>query len=267
MKIYGRKGFWLGIIVWGLILPKSLAAETGRNTKRGWFDCAKTDLIHLPADVFEGSRDTFLRRDNMAALLLAGGASLALDKSDADEKIARNFERHRAFRGFSDEAFYVVGGPEFHFAAAGLWYAVGAENCDELNKERALTMIKALSVTGLTTAGLKVAADNETPNHKKWAWPSGHTSSSFTVASVLDEFYGHEVGIPAYGLASVVAWRMMDCSDHWASDVAFGATLGWVVGHSIAGKHKIPEAAEFEILPYASMDGNSGTGIMLVKRF
>ena len=262
-----RKGFWFAIAAWGLIFTTAFAAKTEESTPKGWFECSKKELVHLPADVFEGSKDTFLRRDNMTALLLAGGASLAMDKSNADDKIARNFERHRSFHGFRDEAFYVVGGPVFHFAAAGFWYAVGAERSDEFNKERAWTMVKALSVTSLTTTGLKAAVNDEAPNHKRWAWPSGHTSSSFTAASVLDEFYGPRVGIPAYGLACVVAWRMMDAGDHWASDVVFGATLGWVVGHSIAGKHKIPEAAGFEVLPYASANKDSVTGVMLVKRF
>jgi membrane-associated phospholipid phosphatase len=29
---------------------------------------------------------------------------------------------------------------------------------------------------------------------------------------------------------------MMDEGDHWASDVLFGAVLGWVVGHTVAGR-------------------------------
>jgi len=263
----GQKGLWFVIVAWGLIFTPAFAAKTEEKAPKGWFERAKTDLAHLPADVFDGSKDTFLRRDNMAALFLAGGASIAMDKSNADDKIARNFECHRSFRGFRDETFYIVGGPGFHFAAAGLWYAISAEKPDELNRERAWTMIKALSVTSLTTTGLKAAVDNETPNHKRWAWPSGHISSSFTAASVLDEFYGPGVGIPTYGLASVVAWRMMDTGDHWASDIVFGATLGWVVGHGVAGKYKVPEMAGFEILPYASADGDSVTGVMLVKQF
>ncbi|HUS73652.1 MAG TPA: phosphatase PAP2 family protein, partial [Sedimentisphaerales bacterium] len=108
---------------------------------------------------------------------------------------------------------------------------------------------------------------NETPNGKRWAWPSGHTSSSFTVAAVLDEFYGPKVGIPAYAVASVVAYRMMDTGDHWASDVVFGATLGWVVGHTIAGKHKKLEIAGFTVLPYMGNGDGPTAGISLVKQF
>lgn len=128
-------------------------------------------------------------------------------------------------------------------------------------------MMTALSVTGLVTVGLKAIRDNETPNGGIWAWPSGHTASSFTVASVLDEFYGPKVGIPAYALASLVAYRMMDTGDHWGSDVVFGVTLGWVVGHTIAGKHKNLELAGFELMPYVTDVGGAASGICLVKQF
>ncbi len=127
-------------------------------------------------------------------------------------------------------------------------------------------MITALSVNSLATAGLKAIRDDETPFGNRWAWPSGHTSSSFTVASVLDEFYGHKVGYPAYAAASLVGLRMMDKEDHWASDVVFGAVLGWVIGHTIAGKHKSLEIADIEIIPYTNPQ--TGTiGINLTKRF
>ncbi len=125
----------------------------------------------------------------------------------------------------------------------------------------------ALSVTWVTTMGLKAIRDNETPNGKSWAWPSGHISSSFTAASVLDEFYGPKVGIPAYVLASLVGYRMADTGDHWASDVVFGAALGWVVGHTVAGKHKELEVAGFKLLPYMGGTDGSAVGISFVKQF
>jgi membrane-associated phospholipid phosphatase len=115
--------------------------------------------------------------------------------------------------------------------------------------------------------GLKAIRDNESPNGKDWAWPSGHAASSFTVASVLDEFYGPRVGIPAYAVASVVSFRMIDSGDHWGSDVIFGATLGWVVGHTFAGKHKDLEVAGFKVMPYMSNNNGPSVGVMLVKQF
>ena len=268
MKVHCRKGCWLGVICTALIFTASCANQTDDASKKSLFlESAKTDFASWPKRIVEDSRDTFLEPDNITALLLAGGASIAMHQSDADKTLAGNFERHRAFKGFSSEALGVVGSPGTHFAVMGLWYALSTENRDEFNTNRAWTMMTALSVTGITTVGLKAIANNDTPNGKSWAWPSGHTASSFTVASVLDEFYGPKVGLAAYALASLVAYRMMDAGDHWASDVVFGATLGWVVGHTVAGKDKQLEVAGFTIYPYATAGSSRITGINLVKRF
>ena len=160
-----------------------------------------------------------------------------------------------------------AGNPGFHFAAAGLWYAAAANNQDDLNKHRAWTMFRALSTTGLATVSLKAIRNNENPNGDDWAWPSGHTSSSFTVAAVLDEFYGPKVGIPAYIAATAVAYRMVDEGDHWASDVVSGAVLGYVVGHTVAGKHKELEIAGFKVEPLTTITGYPAAGFSLVKKF
>lgn len=296
MRIYRRNGFWLAIVCAATLLAagcastgpvgrenennalgtsESVQAETGpyqanetKSPSAGplWLQSARRDGAEWPDRIIEDSKRTFLKRDNMAALLLAGGASIAMHQ-DADKEIADHFERHPHLHNFRDESLYVAGHPGTHFAGAGIWYALSAENKNELNRQRAWTMMTALAVNSLTTTGLKAIRDNDTPNGKQWAWPSGHTSSSFTVASVLDEYYGPKVGIPAYVLASLVGYRMMDTGDHWASDVVFGATLGWVVGHTVAGSHKKLEVAGFEVSPYLGNAGAATMGVSLVKQF
>lgn len=263
-------GFWLTIACSGLILTAGYADQRQNPPeKAGWLESVNADWAGWPDRILQDSGDVFFRPDNLCALLLAGGASIAMHQH-ADKEIAEHFEEHSTFHGFADESLNVIGSPATHLAATGLWYVLSAENQDQFNKERAWTMMTALAVTDLTTVGLKLARNNETPNGGNWAWPSGHTASSFAVASVLDEFYGPKVGIPVYVLASLVAYRMMDTGDHWASDVVFGATLGWVVGHTIAGKHKKLEKLElagFKILPYASPQNGTAIGISLMKRF
>jgi hypothetical protein len=239
---------------------------------KGWdsfIASAEKDLPTLPGEMLRQSTDIYFRTENLAALLMAGGASVIMHNEPADEsiddKIADNFEEHNQLREFEDRALDFIGGPGFHFGAAGLWYGLAAASQDDLNRNRAWTMLTALSVTGATTVVLKAAVDNRTPNDKPWAWPSGHTASSFTVASVLDEFYGPWVGIPAYGMAGLVGYRMMETGDHWASDVLFGGVLGWIVGHGVAGNHKELKVGGFEVMPYFGESG--ATGIALVRQF
>ena len=269
MYKFNRNGFWMGVVSLFLFFSVGCATgEMGNSSEKGVFEAATVDLWGLPAEVIRDSNDTLLRRDNFTALVLAGGASIAMHNSDADKNIAENVDNHQFCSGFWDESLNIMGSPGTHFALTGLWYAISVENEDYINKERAWTMIRALSVTGMTTLTLKAIRHNDSPNGSPWAWPSGHTSSSFTAASVLDEFYGPKVGIPAYIGASFVAYRMLDSGDHWGSDVVFGATLGWIVGHTIAGKDKLPEIAGFSVLPYSGGAGEDrGFGVLLMKRF
>jgi diadenosine tetraphosphatase ApaH/serine/threonine PP2A family protein phosphatase len=264
-----------------------------------WWKYGKEGLSRWPKRLIADSKESFLRADNMTALLLAGGASIIMhnthadtnierhfDKhpslhgfedeslnvigqhnTHADTNIERHFDKHPSLHGFEDESLNVIGHPATHIGASSLWCFLSAENDDRSNWQRAWTMRTALMLNWLATMGLKLARNNETPNGKDYAWPSGHTSSSFTVASVLDELYGPRVGIPAYVVASAVAYRMMDTGDHWASDVVFGATLGWVVGHTVAGKHKKLEVAGFDVVPYVGHTEESTVGVGLLKQF
>lgn len=225
------------------------------------------DAKVFPKTAFSDAQKTYFNSNNLLLILMAGGGSIALHDSHADDKIADNFKDHRSLPHDLDNFTDIAGNPGIHFAATGIWYGIAAYKKDDLNIQRSWVMARALAVTGATTLILKGIVNNDTPNDKSWAWPSGHTASSFCVASVLDEFYGPKVGIPAYLLAGFVGYRMMDSGDHWASDVLFGGVLGYVVGHAVAGENKKLELAGFEILPLIAPHRGSATGIMLAKEF
>lgn len=250
-----------------LVNANVYAVEPAEPNKVDLMSIILSDAKRLPAQGFAEAERTYFDSSNLTLLLMAGGGSIALHDK-ADDKIANHFDRHGNLSHDMDKLIDWTGSPATHFGAAAIWYAVAANNQNEFSKARAWTMIKALSVTGATTLLLKGINNNHTPNGKSLAWPSGHTSSSFCVAAVLDEFYGPKVGIPAYAMAGFVGYRMMDSGDHWASDVLFGAVLGYVVGHSVAGEHKRLEVAGFDILPYTSYTRSKPiTGITLAKKF
>ena len=258
-----QKGFWIILFSVFLLFSGCENVTTQFSLER---PLKENGFHHYIDDVVSDTKLTFSKSGNINALLLAGGASVAMNQGP-DKDIAGYFERHEVFHNSADRGLKTLGNPGYHFAAAGLWYIASINNDDHINKERAWIMIRALSVTGLSTITLKEIRSDRTPVDNRWAWPSGHTSSSFAVASVLDEFYGPAIGIPAYAAASLVGLRMMDQGDHWASDVVFGATLGWVVGHTIAGEHKDFEVAGFKVLPYTYSNSGPTVGINLVKRF
>ncbi|MBU1260685.1 MAG: phosphatase PAP2 family protein [Planctomycetes bacterium] len=227
----------------------------------------KQDVARYLKVSFDDAKKTYFNSDNLLLLLLAGGGSITLHDK-ADDTIADNFRDHRSIPKDLDHITDLAGNPGIHFAATGIWYWMAAKNKDDLNVQRSWVMLRALGVTSVTTLMLKGIVQNHTPNGKNWAWPSGHTASSFCVASVLHEFYGPKVGIPAYLAAGFVGYRMMDSGDHWASDVLFGSVLGYVVGHAIAGENKQIEFAGFKVQPLVTtLHAKPSAGIALAKRF
>ena len=256
----------LCVCVSAMSLP-GWAAEPDGAPATGWVESAKTDLRALPDRLKADAKATFLHNDNLALLAWAGLVSVAMHNGGADRDVADHFDKHERFHNGVGETLNVVGSPACHFPAAALWYVVSANEQDEINRQRAVTMLSALTINGAVTGALKAVRQNDQPDGDIWAWPSGHTSSSFTVASVLHEFYGLKVALPAYLGAGAVAWRMMDQGDHWASDVVFGACLGWVVGHTVARNHKGPEIAGFDVLPYYGNHREPAVGIHLLRQF
>jgi membrane-associated phospholipid phosphatase len=256
----------IGVSVWGALFVLGTVASTA-TAAPDWWATAKADLGTMPARLKRDAKVTFFDQDNLVALGWAGLASVAMNNGNADDDIADHFESHDYFGGFSDEALNVLGSPACHFPVAAIWYVVSADRQDEAGRQRALTMLTALTISGAVTGGLKMIRQNDQPDGQVWAWPSGHTASSFTVASVLHEFYGPKVGIPAYIGAGFVGWRMMDDGDHWASDILFGATLGWIVGHSVAQNHGAPEIAGFDISPYYGHRDQRAVGINFARQF
>ena len=96
-------------------------------------------------------------------------------------------------------------------------------------------------------------------------FPSYHTSSSFTFAAVLNEYYGPTVGLPAYGLAGLIGWSRIDERDHDLSDVIFGATLGYVIGKSVA-RRRYNRDCGIRLLPYIYTP-DEAVGVSVEARF
>src|SRR5947209_1976829 len=55
----------------------------------------------------------------------------------------------------------------------------------------------------------------------RYAWPSGHTSSTISVAAALSAYYDDEPWVPfvTYPVALAIGIGMIDGDRHWASDV------------------------------------------------
>ena len=278
MRVYYHNKYHLLLLCGLLCLAAGCANQTHNQLSLDEFSKASGHILQFvkdnapgwPQRTFTDAKESFLRADNITILLSAGGASIALHSSGADENTADYFEDHHNFHGFADESLNIIGHPWTLVGASALWYGFSKNDGDELSAERAKAMIAALSLSSAVTMGAKAVRDNDCPNGKNWAWPSGHTAATFTVASMLDEYYGPKAGIPAYAIASLISYRMLDTGDHWTSDIVFGAALGWVVGHTLADRQKQLEIAGFQVLPYTAYiqkTDSTAIGVNLVKKF
>ncbi|RMF80396.1 MAG: phosphatase PAP2 family protein, partial [Planctomycetota bacterium] len=216
---------------------------------------------------WRGYRVVFTEAENLLALAGAMGASVAIRETGVDNTIRNRIRGHRQL-GDADEPIQLLGNPGTHFAAAGALWLGSAIVEDAKTHELARTLGEALAVNGATTVLLKAATNTRNPAGDRHSWPSGHTSSAFTVAAVLNEHYGPWVGAPSLALAGLVGYQRLDSREHDLSDVVFGGVLGYVVGSSIArdGKARLPELWGMQVVPYNDPE-TGAAGIALWKRY
>lgn len=93
---------------------------------------------------------------------------------------------------------------------------------------------QAMIVTGAYTGLLKYGVRRERPDGSdRLSFPSGHTSTAFSLAAVANHHYGWRIGVPAYVLASGIGLSRIESNRHHLSDVLAGATLGLIVGRTV----------------------------------
>ena len=223
----------------------------------------KRDVKDMPHDLWHDTQRVYGNPVNLVILGSAYGGSLALQETGPDDTVEDHYTpgHHTMSSGWRD-AMDAYGNPGTHFAIAGAWYLLGEQLQDDKTYNVGKTLASALIINDLTTMAGQAASWDRVPNGQWGSFPSGHTSSSFCIASVMHEAYGHVVGIPLYGLATLVAIERVDDRNHYFSDVMMGAVLGTVIGHSVASGRD-PELFGWKVLPWADPAG--GTGVAFMK--
>jgi len=76
------------------------------------------------------------------------------------------------------------------------------------------------------------------------AFPSGHTATAFSIASVFAHQYSETKAVPviAYTLATLVGISRLTEHTHWASDAFTGACIGYLCGKQVVHHEKELEA-------------------------
>ena len=116
-------------------------------------------------------------------------------------------------------------------AAAGLTLGFkDGQGTLEFSESAALAM-------GVTYA-LKFTIDKTRPNGENQSFPSGHATISLASAEFMCKRYGWKYGLPAYALATFVAYSRVESGRHYTVDVIGGAAIGIVSSYLVTRPYK-----------------------------
>ena len=230
--------------------PASAPAAASAGPLPRFGDTVVRDLKNAPGDLWTDVKHVYGNPINLAILGSSYAGALALQESGPDDTVEDHYNRHHTFTHDWRDAFGALGNPATHFALAGAWYLAGQQAQDNQTYEVGRTLFSALLINGASVMLGQLASADRSPNGEFGTFPSGHTSSAFVLASVMHEAYGPWVGVPLYGLGTLVAIERLDDREHYLSDVVFGGVMGLVIGHSVASGRD-PEVFGWKILPYA----------------
>ena len=170
-------------------------------------------------------------KKNIVPLMVGGAASGIVAPFDDD------IRDHVSVGESSDLAKdgSLVGGPAVVWSSVATLFIWGHYSENDRFHSFSYSLAQAVVIDEGFVQGLKYTIQRTRPDKSDdHSFPSGHTADSFTIATVLQRYYGWKAGIPGYSVASFVAFCRLRGDRHWASDVTAGATLGYIVGSSVS---------------------------------
>lgn len=194
-------------------------------------------------------------------LILVSGVIASSLSLPLDDDVENYLSNHRVSKKMDDTAHW-VGHPYILGPTSVIVYGASLLGHNEKFQLVSETMVEALIFNAVITEGLKYSLNRQRPNGNPYSFPSGHTSTAFTIASVLQSFEGWKIGIPAFAAAGAIGFSRLDGNYHHLSDVVFGAALGSCIGLGTSLFHQ-KEDTRLLISPILDQT----RGIMLSYRF
>lgn len=155
-----------------------------------------------------------------------------------DYQTLKNIEGYRSDADTKFNRFLSDADAPLSIATPILITSIGYLKKDKKLTEQGLEIGVALTATIVETYLLKYAANRDRPyvtypdlkplgEEKSRSFPSGHTSSAFSIATSLSlNFPKWYVIVPAYAWASATSYSRMYLGVHYPTDVLAGAVLG-----------------------------------------
>jgi len=211
-------------------------------------------------------------------LIAASGVTLLF--FGLDHGIRQWAEKHDTFNSnnFSLTVTRMGEGP-FLLGLMATMYVGGEAFKEDSLRRTALMSLESYAIGGAIVLGLKLILGRHRPltgngpldfdffsfktTNSTHSFPSGHSISAFSVASVIaGQSDSIIVGAVSYGLASLVAISRINNNQHWASDVVVGSLLGYFIGKEVLALNR-PSTTNAPTLSFAPGPG----GFSLSLRF
>jgi membrane-associated phospholipid phosphatase len=202
-----------------------------------------------------------------AVLLPVGLAVSAAAISPWDKQLLKQWEGALGNKGnYSDIGNYTLIGSVIVLGL--LLPGEGRNSWDE-----GWTIAESYGLSYLTDYLLKITVNRpRIGSSGTHSFPSGHATSAFTAATLIERNSGLAFGLPAYGLAAFTGFERVEEGRHYPSDVLAGAAIGtfWasVVDHLHWGSGGKGGIARPPIdLKVGFVDGLHGFDLELLVRF
>lgn len=200
-------------------------------------DAARTEfqrpeLLDFPKDLI-GNFRALASTDNLLPLL-AGGLATGLAFLP-DQRLARHFRDSRP-SNFSRPA-QELGTLKIVAPVMGGALVTGflLRKDDTRFRSMSYSLAQGLVMNTAIVYPMKSIVGRERPDGSNFhSFPSGHTSTAFTWATVVSEHYGWKAGVPAYLGATYVGFSRMEYGVHYLSDVVAGAAIGYIIGRTVS---------------------------------
>lgn len=214
----------------------------------------------------------------LSTIFVTSLASISLD-----DKIKENIQ-HTKSNTLNDITAYgeKFGNPIYSGILSVLIYTGGIAFKDNYIKDTGQILAEALLLNGLYSTVFKVVFGRARPfvgdgkldfdffafrfEPNENSFPSGHTSTAFTFATVLSERFNNiYASIFLYSMASLTVYQRIYDNKHWFSDTLLGAALGTFIGLKVVRLYEEKEQSnglKLSIYPSASTN-NISLGVKL----
>ena len=199
-------------------------------------------------------------------LAAVGGATAGLTYLDGD--IRQLFVDHPSrLRHDILETGEIVGDGGYAGAYLSGFYLLGWGLSNEELKSTALLAGESMLISAGLVQTLKYLTSRDRPitsgDPGNWhgplasssaqrSFPSGHTSTAFSIATMFATQYRRHLWVPplAYGLATLTALSRVHEEQHWASDVFFGAVIGYFTSKALHDFHTRRDGPKLSLRPW-----------------